>query len=216
MNRLDHAGTLQAINRTVNPWESIGRELPWVIFLFSIYFAIYFSPALLQGRLLAPGDGAIYYLPALLSPAAWWNHGLYAGHPAFADPQALVFSPLRLLGSDYNLAVISIYVIASTGMYCLVRGLTGLPIAGVFCALVYGSGGAMVAHLGHLSIIYTAAWIPWILASIARARSSGPRWAIVLGAIGIGLATLGGHPQILVYGLLLAALYSIFSLLIVR
>ena len=56
---------------------------------FSVFFALYFSPVTLAGGVLAPADRYIFFAPALLSEAHWWNHNLYSGFPAFADPQML-------------------------------------------------------------------------------------------------------------------------------
>ena len=175
-------------------------------------FVVYFSPALTSGRLLAPGDGLIYYVPALLSKAAAWNHSLYAGHPAFADSQSLFWSPLRIFG-NYNAAVIAVYVLASTSAYAFVRSLTGMRAAGLLAAIIYGSGGPMMAHLGHLTIIYSAAWMPLMLWSVARARDFDAVAPVAVGAIAIGLSMLGGHPQIFVYVLTLTGLYAAYCLI---
>jgi hypothetical protein len=187
-------------------------EVTAAALLFGVYYVAYFAPALLGDRLLAPGDGLIYYVPALLSKAAAWNHLLYAGHPGAADAQALFFNPLRWIG-NYNAAVIAVYILASTSTYCLVRYLTGMRLAGVFAGLVYGSGGAMIAHLGHLTIIYSAAWIPLIAWAVARARDDDFPAAVAIGALAVACPMLGGHPQIFVYGLVLTGLYALHSLL---
>ena len=187
-------------------------EVAVVALLFIAYFVAYFSPALLANRLLAPFDGLLYYVPALLSKPALWNHYLYAGHPAFADSQAMVFSPLRLFGSHYNAAVIAIYVTASLSAYCLVRCLTGLRAAGAMAGLIYGSGAAMMAHLGHLTIVYSAAWTPLMLWAVARARHADFPAAIAIGALAVAAPAVGGHPQIFSYGLAMAALFASYSL----
>ena len=108
--------------------------------------------------------------------------------------------------------VIAIYVIASTSAYCLVRRLTGMRAAGAIAGLVYGSGGAMIAHLGHLTIIYSAAWTPLILWAVARARDPDFPWAIGIGAGAVAASTLGGHPQIFSYGMAMGGLYALYSI----
>lgn len=197
----DHAGSRTS-------W----REVVVAIAGFSGYFALYFSPVTSAGGVLAPNDGFIFFAPALLSDAHWWNHNLYSGFPAFADPQMLVLSPLRLFGDNYNLAVISTYVIASSGTFVLVHGLTGSRLAGAFAGVVFGSGAPMVAHLAHLTVIYTVAWIPWMLAAVATARAHRGAATVVGGAMAMLLAALGCHPQFLVYGLLLSFAYALFQL----
>jgi len=81
---------------------AVARETGAVAALFLLFFVLYFSPVLFDARLLAVGDATIQYLPMLLSKASLWNSNQYAGHPAFADPQSLIFSPLRLAFGNYN------------------------------------------------------------------------------------------------------------------
>ena len=114
-------------------------------------------------RLLAPGDGAVSYLPAIAREWSLWIDGLFAGYPAFADTQQFPWYPLRLFGSHYNALVVSAYVIAAFCTYGLARLLSGSVLGAIVAGLVYSGGGFMTAHLGHLSIIHAAAWIPLTL-----------------------------------------------------
>jgi hypothetical protein len=188
----------------------MARESIAVALSFLAFFVAFFSPVLFDFRLLAVGDATIQYLPMLLSPASLWNSYQYAGHPAFADPQSLIFSPLRFLGGDYNAAVVSVYVLAATSAYCLVRHLTGLRMAGALAGIVYGSAGAIMAHLGHLTIIYSAAWTPLIVWAVAVSKERASIVAMMAGAVAIGLSILGGHPQIFVYGLMVSGAYALY------
>ena len=187
------------------------RELGAASVAFAAFWVVYFAPVLFSGRVLAVGDGVIYYLPALVTHGWVWSRDLYAGFPAFADPQAMVLSPLRILGAHYNAAVVWIYVWAALGAYGLGRHLSGLRGGGALAALVYACGGPMLAHLGHLTIVYSAAWAPWMLWAVAAARGSWPAVAVCGGAAAIGLAPLGGHPQIFVYAVGAAAAYALFA-----
>ena len=187
------------------------RELAVASVAFAAFWIVYFAPVLFSGRVLAVGDGVIYYLPALVTHGWFWSRDLYAGFPAFADPQAMVLSPLRMLGGHYNAAVVLIYVWAALGAYGLGRHLSGLRGGGALAALVYACGGPMLAHLGHLTIIYSAAWAPWMLWAVAAARGSSPVVAVCGGAAAIALALLGGHPQIFVYAVGVAAAYALFA-----
>ena len=190
--------------------RAIAIEAAVALAAFAALLTAYFAPVAFGPGYLAPGDGLIYYVPALLSEPHWWNLNLYAGFPSFADPQALVMSPLRVFGSHYDAAVVAIYVIAATGAFVLVRVVTGLRSAGALAGVCFGTGGPMVAHLGHLTIIWSAAWMPWMLAGVALARTSSRVWPLAGGALALGLASLGCHPQILVYGGALAVAYAMF------
>jgi len=185
-------------------------EYAAVLAFFTLFYLAYFSPVLVGGRLLAPGDGAVSYLPAVAREWSLWIDGLFAGYPAFADTQQFPWYPLRLFGSHYNALVVSAYVIAAFCTYGLARLLSGSVLGAIVAGLVYSGSGFMTAHLGHLSIIHAAAWIPltlWGLEALARNRG----WAhVALVASGVALSFLGGHPQIWVYGLILAGAYAVW------
>jgi hypothetical protein len=165
--------------------RAIAIDAAVALFAFAVFFTAYFAPVAFGPGYLAPGDGLIYYIPALLSEPHWWNHNLYAGFPAFADPQALVQSPLRLFGRHYDAAVVAIYIVAATGAFTLVRILTGSRSAGALAGVCFGSGGPLIAHLGHLTIIWSAAWMPWMLAFVALARRSRRVLPIAGGALAL-------------------------------
>lgn len=191
-------------------------EYAAVLAFFTFFYLAYFSPVLVGDRLLAPGDGAVSYLPAIAREWSLWIDGLFAGYPAFADTQQFPWYPLRLFGSHYNALVVSAYVIAAFCTYGLARLLSGSVLGAIVAGLVYSGGGFMTAHLGHLSIIHAAAWIPltlWGLEGLARNRG----WAhVAFVAFGIALSFLGGHPQIWVYGLILAGAYAAWRSTTVR
>ncbi len=186
------------------------REYMAVLAFFVMFYVAYFSPVLLSGRLLAPGDGSVSYLPDVAHGWSLWVDDILAGYPAFADSQFLLWYPLRVFGSHYNVLVISAYVIAAFCTYGLARLLSGSVLAAIVAGLIYSGGGFMTAHLGHLSIIHAAAWIPltvWGLEALSRSRG----WACVaMVAFGVALSFLGGHPQIWVYGMMFAAAYSVW------
>lgn len=191
-------------------------EYAAVLAFFTLFYLAYFSPVLVGDRLLAPGDGAVSYLPAIAREWSLWIDGLFAGYPAFADTQQFPWYPLRLFGSHYNALVVSAYVIAAFCTYGLARLLSGSVLGAIVAGLVYSGSGFMTAHLGHLSIIHAAAWIPltlWGLEALARNRG----WAhVAFVAFGIALSFLGGHPQIWVYGLILAGAHAAWRSTTVR
>lgn len=193
-----------------NPSSPGLRELTLAAAAYVALYVAYFSPALWEGRLLAPGDGLTFYVPALQRTWSVWVDNAYIGHPAFADIQYLTFSPLRLLGDHYNIAVILAYVLASSFAYAYVRYLTGSRMAGAFAGVVYGGSGFMIAHLGHFSIIHTAAWLPAMLWGLERLARSGKRIDIALLALFVAFGFLGGHPQVFIYSGLLAFAYVLF------
>ena len=175
------------------------------------FFALYFLPAHPASNFMAPGDGVMAYIPSLTRPWGLWSDLLMAGYPVAADLQSMSwYPPARLLGS-FNVIVISAYVIAATGMYAHARAVTGSRLGAAYSALILSSGGFMVAHLGHLTIIHAAAWAPWLLWSV-REVFRGRSTAGILGLAAATFMTLtAGHPQISVYALTLAGAYALLQ-----
>jgi hypothetical protein len=176
---------------------------------FSVFFAAYFSPALLRDRLLAPGDGEIYYVPFFHLPITrLWSDLMLSGYPVVADIQSQLLYPIRWLSPTFNSLVVSAYVICALGMLGLVFRLTASRWAALFAALTVSMSGYMVGHLGHLTIVHASAWVPsilWALAALRRGSGSG---AVAGGTVAVALCLLGGHPQASSAGLLLAAAFA--------
>ncbi|PWK72879.1 YfhO family protein [Aminobacter sp. AP02] len=178
--------------------------LLWGLLFFTAFYLMFFSSALLEQRLLAPGDGYNFYFPAVSMPWVLWEPKILAGYPVFADPQFFSWYPLRWIMTDYNAFVVSAYVIASTLTYGYVFWRTRSFSAAIASGIVYGTGSFMTGHLGHASIIHSAAWLPlvvWSVDAFDRYRSAS--W-FAAGSSAVALCILGGHPQISFYILLLA------------
>ena len=179
-----------------------------VLCSYAAFYILFFLPVLVDKRLLAPGDGFIFYYPVMERPFSLWSNLILSGYPTFADSQFMTWYPLRFSGLGYNGVVISAYVMASFFTYGVAKRITGSHLAGAFGGLVFGMCGFMAAHMGHLTIIHAAAWIPLILWSLDHVtiRPTAVWWLIGAGAIACSF--LGGHPQIFVYGLLLAGAFA--------
>ncbi len=185
--------------------QKMGRREFFVTFgVLTAFFLILFSPVILKGAILGPGDGGQYWV-VFKRGFHLWNEWILSGFPAFADPQQLTWYPLRWLIPSFNLFVVSAFVIAGLGAYALAREYRAPPMVAGVSALVYAASGFMMAHLGHTTIIHAAAWLPLIIASIERqARDGSVPWRVG-GALAIGVALLAGHPQVVVYGLFVGA-----------
>lgn len=197
--------------------QALLRPQPhWVLMIFGfiLLHTLFFSPVLLTGYLLAPGDAGVYYLPTFLSPRTLWDPNIWAGYPMAADQQTMTWYPPALIFSSlpnaWNLYVLSAYVLASCLTYGYVYQLTRCSLSGFAAGTIYGLSGFMVAHLGHTTMIHNAAWLPLILWSFENLRQSlSARW-LLTGIFAIGLSALAGHPQILAYTLCLSGVYVAF------
>src|SRR4030095_157896 len=122
-----------------------------VVFLgFLLFYYICLSPELVKGKLLAPGDGIIFYYPVTRDWSLWVDK-ILSGHPALGDPQYILWYPLRWLGLSYNSLVISAYVLASFFTFGFVWQLTANIWAGIFAGLVFCLRGAISGACGDVS-----------------------------------------------------------------
>lgn len=206
----NHAAAARAPEST--PFATRRGHVVAVLSGFTLLFVIFFSPVLLGGTLLGPGDGLVFWLPAFLRPRAWWTTLIFAGFPIAAEPTLQTFYPLSWLCAQldqWNAFIVSAYIIAGAGAYAYVFSLTSSVRAGVVGGLTFSLSGFVLAHLGHASIVHGAAWMPMMLWPLERMRQRRePGW-IVIAALAIANAVLGGHPQMWTYGLGLAAAYAV-------
>ncbi|MBA2340819.1 MAG: YfhO family protein [Pyrinomonadaceae bacterium] len=185
---------------------------------------IYFFPAVSARIVLSPDDGLILNLPLRAAAAQMlrdghlplWNPYIFGGMPLFGAAQCGLLFPLNWFFLFFkptlamNLTVISTYIVAGLGAYLFARR-SDVNIAGALTtALVWQASGFLVSHISHTNIIQTASLLPWVLWSIDRyGATRNPRCALLLAAL-IALQTFAGHPQALLYALLLAAAYALF------
>lgn len=196
------------------------KQSHWLIHSFSIFFffciiyILFFSPVIFSDKLLAPGDGIVYYVPAFYSARTLWTDLILSGFPVAADPQVQTWYPVSLIFSfipnSWNAFVVSAYVLASCFTYGYVYSLTKSRLAGLVSGIIYGMSGFMMAHLGHTTIIHAAAWMPLMIWAADRLREErlSHIWLLV-GSFAVTCSLLAGHPQISVYGVGLSLAYAI-------
>ncbi len=203
---LNQAGDIKAI--------PLFRHCLGILGFFSIFYALWFLPSLLQCELLGPGDGYVQSLPAYYAPRTLWTTQLLGGFPVAADVTPQTWYPLSfflsLLPHSWNVFVISSYVLASSFTYAYIYVITRSTLAGLVSGLTYGCSGFMMAHLGHISMTYTATWIPLTLLACEQLLRSNRRIWLLLLAFSIACLFLAGHPQISIYGLGLLIAYAVF------
>jgi Bacterial membrane protein YfhO len=206
----------------VNPLLSVSKfapQRPWVhaaiVFLgFLGFYTLFFSPILFSDRLLAPGDGISYFLPAFYGAKTLWTNLVFGGYPLAADPQNMTWYPLVLLLSwiphSWNAFIVLAYVLAGSFAYCYLYTITRSRLAATVAGLVYSLSGFMMGHLGHAGMIHAAAWIPLLVCALENLRQRITRTWIALGGVAFVGCALGGHPQISVYGLGVGVFYALF------
>ncbi|MBN1660233.1 MAG: oligosaccharide flippase family protein [Anaerolineae bacterium] len=157
-----------------------------------------------------------------------WNPHLFAGVPFLAAGQHSALYPLSAifyvlpLARAYGLFTVLQLWLAGAAMYALVRvlrlGRWGALVAGI----VYQLSAFFLVSVVFTMILAAAAWLPLLLAVIEimmqrqEEKGAGPFVPIVyvvLGAVALGVHVLAGHPEILVYTLLVVAYYALVRLI---
>jgi hypothetical protein len=186
-----------------------------VVFLgFLGLFTLFFASVLFSDRVLAPGDGITYFLPAFYAPKPLWTDLIFGGYPIAADIQNMTWYPPAMLLSRipnaWNMFVILAYVLAGSFAYCYVYHLTRLRLASTVAGLVYSLNAFMISHLAHAGMIHAAAWIPLLVCALEQLRHRASRGWNAVGIAALVGCLLGGHPQISVYGIGTGLLYALF------
>jgi hypothetical protein len=184
------------------------------LLFFTVLFVLFFSPIIFTGYLLAPNDGLNYSLPNFYSPRTLWTNLLFSGYPVAADPQAQTWYPLAFLFSlfpnSWNAYMISAYVLSACFMFGYVWTVTKSRMAGLVAGIGYSMSGFMIGRLGQVPLIHAAVWLPlifWVIEKIREKPSAG--WTAV-GSLAIACSFLGGHTQIIFFGLVVAGAYVIY------
>jgi membrane protein YfhO len=178
---------------------------------------VWFAPVMFAGRVFSSDN----YLPGFFLPLTWWSDMLYSGYPLFADLAFGNAYPIRIALASlagivgpawaYNLFVWSAFAIGGIGTYRYVVEITEEPPAALVASLAFATCGFMQAHMGHETIVHTAAWLPLVVLAIHRlvARNRGSDMAIL--ALVIAMAYLASHPEILLQIGFLAGLYAVVN-----
>jgi hypothetical protein len=127
------------------------------------------------------------------------------GFPFLADIETTVLYPVSLLGSlvsggtvTYRAAEIEDvlhYPIAGLGMFLLLSR-TGVGwAAAMLGALTLVFSGFFWAHVGHVTIVQSASWMPWLLLGVAQLLKRPTARAAAGTGLVLALCILGGHPQ---------------------
>ena len=157
-----------------------------------------------------------------------WNPHLFAGAPFLAAGQHSALYPLSAifyvlpLDKAYGLFTVLQLWMAGVFMYLFGRTLRMGPFPALIAGIVYQLSAFFLVSVVFTMIIAAAAWLPLLLAIIEimirkqEEKGAGPFVPIiyvVIGAIALGVHVLAGHPEILVYTLMVMALYALVRLL---
>ena len=151
-----------------------------------------------------------------------WDANSFSGYPFLSNPQVALFYPLNwpllLLPARFALSwhVLIHLVVAGLGMYLLVQHLSGSKAGALLAALTFAFSGFISARIwaGHIGLIATDVWLPWLLLGTAWSVQRRSIWAAIIGGVPLALAILAGHTTSLLYIGLAWGLFAIYLLII--
>jgi hypothetical protein len=209
-------------------WPRMRGEVG-MIGLVTLIFCLFFWRLLFEQGVAVPkggGDFNSFYYPLSAFAAGQvqaghfplWNPFLYAGAPFAADYQAGALYPPNLLvwalarpftyGAFEALAIFHVWW-ASVTAYGFARTIGLRRAPALVAGITFAYGGFMTAQLGHAPMIAVASWLPAIFAALYLARRGSIGWSVVAG-LGLTMAILAGHPQVLLYVLTAAVVYGLY------
>lgn len=192
------------------------REILTLVLLAAAPIVAY-APALLEGRLLAPGEGAALHLPLRVEAwRAWqrgelpsWNPSIFCGTPLLASyrPGALhpLMLALALLPPFHAFQVLVLLSLALCGplAYAYARRLGAEPTGALVTGLSFALGPYLVAQLGDTATLVAAPALLLVLLA-GESHLERPRAAAFAALAGaVALLLFAGSPQAVVAGGLL-------------
>ena len=212
--------------RTLLPYENLYTFEPWR----SLQPGLIPHNDLLSDLVLENAPWKLHIRRALADgQLPLWNPQILTGLPFLAAGQASTFYPLNIL--FYVLPLELAYGwftalqigLAGANMYLLGRVLRLRPIAALLGGIVYMFSGFLIVSVVFTMFVAAAAWLPLLLAIIElvvrKQEEKGvarfdPIPYLAVGVAAIGLMVLAGHPELIYYTLLVAALYTVMRLAI--
>ncbi len=106
-----------------------------------------------------------------------WNPFHFAGHPAVADPQSLIFTPTLALAAAlapqasmqfFDLVILAHLLFGGFCVLFLCRQRAHEPVAAVLAALIFMFGGAVSSRLQHTGMVVSYAFFPLALLMLER------------------------------------------------
>jgi hypothetical protein len=192
---------------------------------------------LIIGQVLFWGTPSLQFVPWWM--AAWkqiaqgslplWNPDVGLGAPLMANYQSAIFYPpnwilcglAAVFGAPgvawgYTFLALLHLVWAGLGMARLASRLGAGNLAQIVAGLAFCLSGYLVARLEFISMVWAAAWLPWIIlytdtvCAPLKAGGKEPLLRISIPLAGcVGLQLLAGHAQLSWYSLLLAGFWAL-------
>jgi hypothetical protein len=151
-----------------------------------------------------------------------WDPYQFGGYPFLSNPQVAFFYPPTWLAIVLPSQIgISWYIVLHTwlaafGMWLYVRAMGGSRLGALLAAITFGFSGFVAARLwaGHIGLLATFTWLPWMLLATVWSLKRGHLWSAVVAGVPFGLAILAGHTPSLIYVGLIWGAFVMYLLLV--
>ena len=144
-----------------------------------------------------------------------WNPYQFCGTPFLANGQSAVLYPLNLLfwalpvAWAFGLSAWLHLCLAGWFAYLFLRRIGARRFGALAGAVVWQTNSFFVAWLHLPTVICTASWLPLVLLLCERALVTGRGRFAVGAGLALALSYLGGHPQMFLFVVLMAAAYTL-------
>ena len=188
---------------------SLRRRDAFAIALLTLLPLAAHAPALREGRLLGPGDGAALHYP--LKVLAWeayrrgelpsWNPTIFMGTPLLAAyrpgvlyPPVVAASLLPSFAAFQGLVIASLAA-AAVVTFLYVRRLGGETVGAYAAGLFFSLGPYLVGHLGDTPTVLAAPLLPLLLLAAESFMGRGTAGRAAALAASLALLLLAGSPE---------------------
>ncbi len=219
-----HAGATGDVHGA--PTHPSPREMALVLLALAVAIAL-FLPGLLRGELwlgVSMLDKTYTPLRYLVEQRSLgWAPDLALGYPLALAPDLALFSPavLAWIGLSSVLPPERVFTLLLPGLlllggafcYRFVRRLGVGPVPALLAALAFTLNEFVLENLGTFGLLNTVVWLPLGLDQLERYFQERRLRHVASAGFVLGLVLLGGHLQMAVAGVGLAAAYAIFRAL---
>jgi hypothetical protein len=189
---------------------------------FACLAFLYYHKAFLSGLMPAHLDAHAYTYPLkglvrelyLGGMLPLWNIYQFSGFPLLAVIQTAVLYPFSVIPglllpelTGYNVDITLHICLAGFFTYLYARRLGLGHFASFSAGVLFAFMGYLVRYTPQLSVVRSAAWIPFILYCFEGIRSRLSIRSCFPGAVGVAMQLYAGHPQVCFYTYLLLLLY---------
>lgn len=199
----------------------IAIGLSYFILPLAFFFGLEFSG--IYTTVFSAGESLSYYFPLkmLSRDFSLWNDLLSTGIPAIADPQFQTFYPISLIFMNlfpapfsFNAFILIHYTLGGFFTYLFLRAVSLSRFSSYWGSVIFMFCGFFIAHRRHIVMLDAGVWLPLVLYSLEKIRTTFKVKYLLLGTFGITMSILAGYPHITMLLIFVTIGYAVWKALI--